>query len=463
MKTILTKVLSNLSKICAISAAFICSINFASAQVCTSPSTTIYSLSNAGGIYPVSVSNANVGSIVNSTSYGSTASANGIGYNVLNGSFYYFQNAISGTQQFISYNPITNTYATLAPSPMTGTVNKGCVNFNGTGYYCLDNNGNLCYYNILLNTWVLICSNFTDQFSNNVTSIFTSQGSGDMAIDGLGNLWIVTSKASNYGLYKLSAPLPTTSTASITVKQLIAPTTATPTGVNFVGIAFDPTGNIYMATNTDLYILKSDLSLSHLGVFSVAGTCGDLTSCNYPFSVLPVIWQRFSAVLQQNNTVAVQWQVSQQNTKGYYVEQSIDGSNWKQIGFVENNNSTSNSADYSFIDNNPAAGKNYYRICEVDMDGTETYSEIKMINVDNNNNNVTSIWPNPAKDVIHVQNSNNVSGFALIYNQSGALVSENKLQNGVNNINVNNLSFGIYIVKVSLADGESYNKKFIKQ
>src|SRR5580704_17025261 len=168
MKTNFSKVLSNLLLINLIAAILICSYFGVSAQVCSSPTATIYSLSNAGGIYPISVSNANVGTVVNSTSYGSSTSANGIGYNTVNGSFYYFQNAISGTQQFISYNPATNTYATLAPSPMTGTVNKGCVNFNGTGYYCLDNNGNFCYYSIASNTWVLVCSNFTDQFSNNV-------------------------------------------------------------------------------------------------------------------------------------------------------------------------------------------------------------------------------------------------------------------------------------------------------
>src|SRR5579871_1043099 len=276
------------------------------AQVCANPGTVIYSLSNAGGIYPVTVSNANVGSIVNTTSYGSSTSANSVGYNNVNGLFYYFQVALSGTKQFVSYNPVTNVYTTLAPSPISATVNRGCVNFSGTGYYCLDVNSNLYYYNIISNTWTLICSTFKDQFGNNVSATFTSEGSGDMAIDGYNNLWIVSSNSSQYGLYELIAPLPTAPVASITVKQIIAPTTATP-GAGFVGIAFDPSGNIYMATSTDLYILKSGLSLSHLGSFSVGGVCGDLTSCNFPFDILPVTWENLSVTPQQNNTVSIEW------------------------------------------------------------------------------------------------------------------------------------------------------------
>jgi len=242
MKKFYTKPFNDLLKAFALSGAFISITNISSAKVCSS--SVIYSLSNAGGIYPITVSNASVGSMVNTTSYGSSTSANSIGYNTSNGLFYYFQVALSGTKQFVSYNPSTNAYATLAPSPIAATVNRGCVSFDGKGYYCLDVNGNLYYYNIPSNTWALICSTFKDQYNNNVTSTFSSESSGDMAIDGLGNLWIVASNSSNWSLYELFAPLPTTSVASITVQRLVAPTTATPTGAaGFVGIAFSSTGS----------------------------------------------------------------------------------------------------------------------------------------------------------------------------------------------------------------------------
>jgi hypothetical protein len=137
------------------------------------------------------------------------------------------------------------------------------------------------------------------------------------------------------------APLPTTSISSITVHQLIAPTTSTPAGSNFVGITFDPTGNIYMAINSDLYISKLSLTLVHLGSFSSPGACGDLTSCSYPISVLPVMWVNFFVALLENKMAYISWQVSQQvNDKGCYVVRSTNGTNWNQIAFIASEGSS---------------------------------------------------------------------------------------------------------------------------
>jgi len=438
-------------------------MNNARAQVCSSPSTTIYSLSNAGGIYPITVSNANVGTIVNSTSYGTSTSANGIGYNTVNGMFYYFQVALSGAKTFVSYNPTTNIYKTLNSSTISATINRGCVSFNGTGYYGLDNSGNLYYYNIAADSWTLICSSFKDQFGNNASTVFSTESSGDIAIDGNGNLWICASNGSNWALYELMAPLPTTSVATITVKQIKA-LTATPAGLGFVGIAFDPTGNIYMATTTDLYELQNTSTLVHTGTFSTAGVCGDLASCSYPYAILPVVFENFSVATGNNRSVAVSWEVSQQvNNSGYYVEQSTDGINWSKLGFVANNVNNGISSFYSFNDANPVSGKNYYRICQVDLDGKESYSEIKSVNIDESAaGNMISLWPNPAKDVIKIKNDFN-GAVARIYSQSGAVMSEIRLQAGVNSINISNLSFGAYIVNVKGPGGKSNNQKFIKE
>ncbi|HEY4876762.1 MAG TPA: hypothetical protein VIH86_14380 [Puia sp.] len=143
-----------------------------------------------------------------------------------------------------------------------------------------------------------------------------------MAIEGYGNLWIVCSNGTLYGLYEMTAPLATTSTACITVTRTIAPTTATPR-VGFTGIAFNPTGNIYMATSTDLYILKTSFTLTHIGAFSVAGVSGDLTSCSYPFSVLPLNFLNFAAS-EKDNVVSLDWTVSQSdNNKGFYIEKVL--------------------------------------------------------------------------------------------------------------------------------------------
>jgi hypothetical protein len=338
------------------------------------------------------------------------------------------------------------------------------VSFNGTGYYCIDGNGNLCYYDITNNAWVLVCSTFTDQYANNVTSVFASLYSGDIAIDGLGNLWIITSSPTKYGLYKLSAPLPTTSVSSITLKQLVAPTTTTPGNVSIVGIAFDPTGNIYIANNYNLYIMKANYTVSYLSALSISGACGDLTSCNYPFGILPVSWESFTATVQSNNGVVLAWQVSAQiDNKGYYVEHSADGMNWDDLGYVQSAATSKSSETYTYTDIDPVSGSNYYRIRQVDIDGNESYSEIKMITVASKNSQL-SIWPNPAKDMVNLKYDGNGSDArAVILDQMGRMITSTVLHSGENSVNVSNLSTGSYILHVQSADGAVFNGKLIKK
>ena len=104
--------------------------NFVSAQVCSSPNTTIYGLASSGVIYPINISTANVGTKIN-TATGSPNQANGMGYNSITGVFYYFNvNPGAGTQKFVSYNPVLNIYATLASCPTTNTIHTCCVSFD---------------------------------------------------------------------------------------------------------------------------------------------------------------------------------------------------------------------------------------------------------------------------------------------------------------------------------------------
>jgi type IX secretion system substrate protein len=441
-------------------------VTVVNAQICSNPNGLIYGLSNSGNIVPITVNNTSVGSKINVGFTSSTSNANAIGYNPLDGKFYFFENGNSGASElFVSYDPVLNVYATLAAAPISGAVNRGCISFNGTGYYCLDASSNLCYYNIPSNTWTLIGSVYTDQYNNNVTSTFNAQGSGDMAIDGIGNLWIVSSNASNYGVYKISAPLPTAITASISVTQLVAPTTATPAGTNFAGIAFNATGSIYVSTPNELYILNNDLSLSHLGTFSVGGSGADLTSCNFPVSVLPVVWENFSVTLQDNHSVVINWVVSRQtDNKEYNVERSSDGKNWSSIGVVANEDSYTASQSYSLTDANPLSGNNYYRIRQDDINGKVSYSAIKTVNAESTAK--VAVWPNPAKNIINIQQENS-SGMhninAEIFNQSGQKVASGLLHNGINTVNIESLPAGYYIVHIDVSNGEKYNQKIIKQ
>jgi hypothetical protein len=451
--------------------------------VCTDP-TTLFGLANSGEIFPISSVNANVGSQINitasytvKTSYLPTATtsqaispsgANGIGYSNVNGKIYYLKISPSkSTKQFISYDPVTNKYVILATPPITTNVYSGCVNFNGTGYYCISDKAELYYYNIGANTWTFITSTITDQFGADISAYVQSHASGDMASDGLGNLWFMPSSSSQFGLFELMAPLPTTSVASITVKTVVPGTTATPSNTSLWGVAFDPAGNIYMSTGDDkLYMLSSPTAAPVLvGSFNgpITGIGADLTSCAYPLTVLPVTWTGFTATLQNNSHVLLNWSISwESNNKGFAVEHSFDGANWQQIGYVPGN--TQGNSSYSFTDPNPGNSYNYYRIRQVNNDGSGTYSAIRVINLKNTGR--ITFWPNPVTDVLNIQIGNaggTNSAYAMVFDLSGKVILKSTLQPGLNQLSLKGLPASTYLVQVRMPNGELLNQKIIKQ
>ncbi len=445
-----------------------------SAQLCANPN-TLFAIDNAGLLYSVDPTNAATSAVINTAPYNNAASyttvvpaqtsaassSNGLGYNSINGKFYYFKrDPAGGNKQFVSYDPAINKYTTLAVTPITVSVHSACINFNGSGYYCLDVNSNLYYYDILLNTWTFITATFTDQFGNNVTTIFQNMSTGDMAIDGLNNMWILPCNASNYALYKLAGPLPTTAVASITLQQVTPPTKATPSGVTIYGVAFDASGSLYMSTSTgQLYKLTSSSATPLLmGVMNPTGMT-DLTSCSFPLTVLPVTWAGFTATLQSTGSIVLNWSTAALPAgNGFAIEHSTDGNNWQPIGFVQSN--SINHYSYSFIDLSPGNTNNYYRIQAFNTDGTVSYSKIAVVTFKNTDR--TAIWPNPVTDKINIRTGNNAA-YAIIYDAGGNAVIKTKLQAGINTIPLPFLPASTYAVQVYLQTGEVVNYKIVKQ
>jgi hypothetical protein len=76
--------------------------------------------------------------------------------------------------------------------------------------------------------------------------------------------------------------------------------------------------------------------------------------------------------------------------------------------------------------------------------------------------NIT-IWPNPAFDIVNIQyygSSNNMT--AVIMDELGRTISKSNINQGNNIVSLSKIPPGIYFVKVTGANIESYIKKIIK-
>jgi len=83
------------------------------------------------------------------------------------------------------------------------------------------------------------------------------------------------------------------------------------------------------------------------------------------------------------------------------VERSADGVAYEAIGRVEGKGTTYVGHEYAFTDLNPLVGANYYRLCQVDFDGSKTYHQPIVVKTDGE----LSIFPTLVETELYVQSA----------------------------------------------------------
>ena len=102
---------------------------------------------------------------------------------------------------------------------------------------------------------------------------------------------------------------------------------------------------------------------------------------NFGDQVIPVEFTGFSASVNGSD-VLLQWEtVSETNNQGFDVQRSCGNNVFRNIGFVKGNGTSSRKHIYYFTDNTPVEGTYYYRLRQVDFDGSYQYSETIEINI----------------------------------------------------------------------------------
>ena len=232
-----------------------------------------------------------LGSIINTlnhSAFGATTGPNALGYSKTTGKFYYmhkFGATYADNSTFVSYDPVTGTYETLAGTPEY--FYRGTVTNDGLGYYAISSINTLKYYDITANTWTTITQNYVDQNGNSLNALLNENGGGDIAMDGNGNLWILAGGKGGSSIayvFKVKSNVPKTNmgATALVLEQIVKQDIG---GLNPNGIAFGSSGEIFITNGTDLFRMNPDFTISGIGTVSPSGTTGDLTSCAYPTDV----------------------------------------------------------------------------------------------------------------------------------------------------------------------------------
>lgn len=195
---------------------------------------------------------------------------------------------------------------------------------------------------------------------------------------------------------------------------------------------------------------------------------GDPTITQVNAYPLPVRLLQLKAVAR-NGAIQVSWNVNyEENMVKYEVEKSTNGRTFGKIGEVAalNNGMATN---YSFIDQSPGSGANYYRLRLIDLGSPAKHSLIVRVDMDGSNFNIR-IYPNPVvQQTFTLQLSNMQKGNydLLIYNGIGQIAWRQTIYHDggstTRNITVPaQLSKGIYNVQLK-SDKALFNQTLMIQ
>ncbi|MDW7692428.1 DUF2341 domain-containing protein [Flammeovirgaceae bacterium SG7u.111] len=97
--------------------------------------------------------------------------------------------------------------------------------------------------------------------------------------------------------------------------------------------------------------------------------------------LLPVELLNFGAVIE-GEAINIYWATAQEfNNDFFVVEKSLDGINFNTLETINSHDGNSLTVQkYKAYDEHPTTHQNYYRLKQVDYDGTTTYSKVVLIN-----------------------------------------------------------------------------------
>lgn len=121
---------------------------------------------------------------------------------------------------------------------------------------------------------------------------------------------------------------------------------------------------------------------------------------------VPVDYLDFIAIAYESY-VEIDWSTASEiNNDFFQLEKSHNGEDFYPIHIVRGHQQSLSIKEYSFRDQNVFTGDNYYRLMQVDLDGTKSYSDRIVVNKQALENRF-KIYPNPTTDFIML-NSNSL-------------------------------------------------------
>lgn len=186
---------------------------------------------------------------------------------------------------------------------------------------------------------------------------------------------------------------------------------------------------------------------------------------------LPVELLSFTAKRIHSNLVKLDWATATEiNNQGFYIERMLETENsFETIGYVEGQGNSILQHFYALNDENPYTGVSYYRLRQVDFDGSIHYSEIRAVAGKALDTDLL-VFPNPSKQYVNIllrNLSKQQKALVYLYDVHGKKVLDYTTtiqhKEAISIHNLDRFSSGIYLLHIHLEDGSFFQQKITLQ
>lgn len=154
-------------------------------------------------------------------------------------------------------------------------------------------------------------------------------------------------------------------------------------------------GTLSLGNNADCLTPCPTISFTNCTSGSTYGDANYFCE-NFNTFMLPITLLNWAAV-EDNQKVKLTWQTGQEKNNAYFsIEHSLDAFEWKNIAQIQGAGNSHTRLDYVFWHEMPEFGQNYYRLKQVDTDGSTAYSPI--VSVLMPEHTAFAVYPNPSKE-----------------------------------------------------------------
>jgi hypothetical protein len=181
----------------------------------------------------------------------------------------------------------------------------------------------------------------------------------------------------------------------------------------------------------------------------------------------PVTWASFNTYLQDDRSVALEWSTAQEANNDYFeVERRTANGSFESIAQVDGVGNSASETSYKFVDRSPLGAQNFYRLRQVDLNGSFSYSEVRMIRLDDSFS--LDVYPIPANDQITLDLPQSGGSYRLAWvDITGRTVKQEMVEAGASQLSVklsiSSLPAGTYQLMLQSLDGQAYHSRVIKQ